>query len=208
MDGYLLLDSSASMEFGTPLSKLAYASFFTAALAYLILKCSDRVSLELFDENIRTFFPPGSTGTHLHQILSALEHNQAGSKTSLSQTLQKSFPLFKNRGTLVIISDFFDNPAAIFEALNPYLHKGFKVHLFHILTPDELELPTKGLVAFKDMESQQRIIAHSDHIATGYRNAMLDHMAAIRTLAGRRQIDYALARTDHSFYHLFDRLNR
>ncbi len=206
MDGHIFLDSSASMGFGAPLSKLAYASFFAAALAYLIIHCTDRVSLQIFDDRIRQFIAPGSTSAHLQSLMHALEHNQPGGRTSLAVALRRSFPLLKRKGVLVVLSDFFDDPAEIFAALSPYLHRGFKVHLFHVLTPAELELNRHGLAAFTDMETRRRVVAHADLIRVDYRQAMLGHVAHLRELAVRRGVGYALARTDTHYFQLFDRL--
>ncbi len=206
MDCHLFLDSSASMGFGKAPSKLEYASFFTACLAYLVTRGGDRVSLQIFDKKIRTFLPPGSTRSHLNGILNLLERNQPGERTSLAESLRSSFPLLKRRGILIVVSDFFDDPASIFTALGPYLHRGFKVYLFHVLTPGELELDDKGLVAFQDLETGQRVTAHTDDVRAGYREAMGRHIDALRDLATRRSVDYTVARTDTHFYRLFERL--
>lgn len=208
MDCHLFLDSSASMGFGRDPSKLEYASFFTACLAYMVIRGGDRVSLQIFDRTIRTFVPPGSTGTHLNGLLNLLERNRPGEQTSLAEALRHSFPLLKRRGILVVVSDFFDDPAAIFEALGPYLHRGFKVFLFHVLTPDELDFADRGLVAFRDLETGQRVIAHTEDIRSGYLDAMGRHIDSLRELATRRSVDYTVARTDTHFYHLFERLVR
>ncbi len=206
MDCHLFLDSSASMGFGKDPSKLEYASFFTACLAYLVIRGGDRVSLQIFDKSIRHFIPPGSTGTHLNGILNLLERNQPGDRTSLAESLRSSFPLLKRRGILVVVSDFFDDPAAIFAALGPYLHRGFKVFLYHVLTPAELELEDKGLVSFRDLETGRRVIAHTADVREGYVNAIGRHIDALRDLSTRRNVDYTVARTDTHFHRLFERL--
>lgn len=208
MECHVFLDSSASMGFGDPLTKLEYASFFAAALCYLVIHHTDRVSLQIFDDRVRLFFPPGSTRQHLHAILNALERNQPGGPTRLSEALQRSFPLLRRKGTLVVISDFFDDVPAIFAALSPYLHRGFRIHLFHVLTPPELDLPERGLTTFLDLETSRRVIAHPDTIRRQYRDAIRDHIAGLRELAVRRNIDYGVARTDTHYFGLFDRLCR
>ena len=208
MDCHLFLDSSASMGFGKDPSKLEYASFFTACLAYLVIRGGDRVSLQIFDRKIRTFIPPGSTGSHLNGLLNLLERNQPGERTSLAESLRSSFPLLKRRGILVVVSDFFDDPVEIFAALGPYLHRGFKVFLYHVLTPAEMELEDKGLVAFRDLETGQQVIAHTDDVRDGYLDAMGRHIDALRDLSTRRSVEYTVARTDTHFYQLFERLAR
>jgi len=203
---YIFLDSSASMDFGAKLTKLEYASFFTAALCYLVTKSDNQIGLQIFDNAIRHYFPPGSTGAHLRNLMTALEKNSAGSKTSLSTALKKSFPLLKRRGTLIVISDFFDDPAAIFHALSPYLHKGFKVYLFHILDREELELKPDSLTLFRDMESGERISVHTGEIKEAYRKAIYDYMDRLREMAFLKKVDYMAAFTDTHYFKLFDRL--
>lgn len=206
MECHIFLDSSASMDFGKKLTKLEYASFFTAALCYLVVRNSDRVSLQVFDEGIRRFFPPGSTNRHLQNLMHTLESNYAGGRTSVAEALKKSFPLLQRKGTLVVISDFFDDPAEIFSALSPYIHKGFRIHLFHILAPEELDLENKGLVAFLDMETKRRIVSHTDNLKRAYREAIQAHMTGLRELAARRNVEYVIARTDSHYFNLFDSL--
>jgi len=208
MDCHVFLDSSASMGFGHKLTKLEYASFFAAALCYLVVRSSDRVSLQIFDENIRNFFPPGSTGLHLHNLMHALESNFPGNKTSVSQALKKSFPLLKRKGTLIVVSDFFDDPAAVFAALSPYLHRGMRIYLFHVLTPEELDLEERGLITFLDMETKQKVVAHTANLRKMYRQAIQDHINGLRELSVRRNIEYVVARTDTHYFKLFDKLTR
>ena len=206
LECHLFLDSSASMGFGDRLSKLEYASFFAAALAYLVIRCNDAVSLQIFDADIRDFFPPGSTSRHLQLLLNALERNQPGSKTSLAHALRRSYPLLKRKGTIVVVSDFFDDAAAIFEALNPYLHRGFRIHLFHVLDPAELDLDDKGLVRFRDLETAQQLTAHTDNIRKLYRDAIGEHIGSLRALARRRGVDYVMVPTATHYFKLFDHL--
>lgn len=205
-DCHILLDSSASMGFGEPASKLDFASFFAAALAYLVIQGRDHVSLQLFDERPREFFPAGSTHGHLHRMLHALENNQPGKATRLGDALRHALPLLKRRGTLLLISDFLDDPVSVFDALSPYLHRGFKVHLYQIVHPDEIELTGRGLTAFVDMETGRREVAHVEHLQAHYREAFDKHVHTLRELATRRQVRHVFARTDSPMQDLFEGL--
>ncbi len=206
MECHVFLDSSASMGFGRKITKLEYASFFTAALCYLVVRNTDRVSLQIFDERIRHFYPPGSTGRHLQNLMHALETNYAGERTSVADALRRSYPLLKWKGTLIVISDFFDDPGAIFSALSPYIHRGFRIHLFHVLAPEEIQLEDRGLVTFVDMETSRRVVAHTDNLRKAYDKTIQAHINNLRELAVRRKVDYTVARTDSHYFNLFDRL--
>lgn len=207
-DCFIFLDSSNSMGFGKELSKLEYASFFAAALCYLVTKNNDLVSLLVFDDHIRHFFRPGSTWLHLQGLMHCLEDNRPGNKTSLSTALNKAYPVFKRPGTLVILSDFLDNSADIFSSLSPYIHKGFDIRLFHILTREELELKDMGLTAYIDSETGERVVGHGAALKTLYSAEIRKHIADLRNLCMRKKIDYTLAFTDTHYFELFDRLTR
>jgi uncharacterized protein (DUF58 family) len=208
LECHLFVDSSASMGFRGQgeLTKLEFASFFAACLAWLVVRHHDRVSLHLFAEKVRKHFAPGSTRQHLRELLNALESNQPGQTTNLPEALVRANPLIKRKGTLVVLSDFLDRPEEVFKALNPYLHRGFRVHLFQIVAPEELDLPNGGLLRFQDLETAERLTIHSASVRETYREAMKNHLQAYRRLAASRQVDYAIARTDESFFTLFDRL--
>ncbi|MGW8179943.1 MAG: DUF58 domain-containing protein, partial [bacterium] len=56
---HLLLDTSRSMSFAShEVTKLDYARYLAAALAYLSLRQGDAVGLMAFDSTIREFIPP------------------------------------------------------------------------------------------------------------------------------------------------------
>ncbi len=213
LECHLFVDSSASMGYpdggmidGGKLSKLDYASFVAACLAWIVTVRNDRVSLHLFDDQVRKSFPPGTTRRHLHAMLDALETNQPGRPTSLPEALKKAQPLLKRRGTLVLLSDFYDDPEELFRALNPYLHRGFKIHLFHVLAPGEAELEDRGLTRFVDMETDDQLIVHTGTLREAYRQQLQDHTRALRRLSNSRGVDYAMTTTAEPFFHLLDRM--
>lgn len=204
----IFVDSSASMGFKEKfeLTKLEYSSFFAACLSYLIVSKNDQVGLQIFDKDIRHHLPPGSTRKHLHSILNLLEKNQPGSQTSLAESLKRANPLIKRKGTIVILSDFFDEPKQIFQALNPYIHRGFRIHLFHVLDPGEMNLTDRGLSMFTDMETDEKITIHTSSIKQTWQDELKAHTKALRSLAASRKVDYTLISTQESYFTLFDRL--
>src|SRR5206468_1362616 len=83
MNCYVLVDKSASMSYGgqayrnllpaQDVSKLDYAYYLTAALAYLMVQQGDKVSVSLFDTRLAQHIRPGGTFPHLYEILHTLE---------------------------------------------------------------------------------------------------------------------------------------
>ena len=210
LECHLFVDSSASMGYrGTgPLTKLAYASHFAACIAWLVVRGKDRVSLQLVDEGVRQFLPPGSTTSHHNQCLHLLEHNDLGGKTDLPAALERSRHLMVRPGTLVVVSDFLCDAEALLRGLNPYLHRGCKVVLVQVLDPGELALEGSGMARYVDMETGERVTCNLEHLREDYAAAMRRRRQELGALAAARGILYLPTTTTHSFYPLFDALSR
>ncbi len=205
----IFVDCSASMGFTSDsenLDKLEYSSFFAACLAWLVISQNDRVALALFDENIRRFIPPGSTHRHLMEMLHVLENNKPGSGTSIIESLRLANPLLKRKGNLFLLSDFFCDPAELFRSLNPYIHRGFKIHLFHILDPAEIELIDQPIARFVDMENGQRLTVHPQALQEDWKAHLDEHIRTLRALSASRGVDYMQVTTNQSYFELFDYL--
>jgi len=61
-DCHILIDASSSMNYASrKVSKLEYAKFLAASLAYIVLKQRDSVGLSIFDSEVRAYLPPSSS---------------------------------------------------------------------------------------------------------------------------------------------------
>ncbi|MEO2036445.1 MAG: DUF58 domain-containing protein, partial [Planctomycetaceae bacterium] len=84
-DCYLLIDASASMNYASgKLSKLDYARFLAASLAYIVLKQRDSVGLSIFDSEVRAHLPPRSTMGIILQIDQLLRDIKPTPRTSIA----------------------------------------------------------------------------------------------------------------------------
>jgi uncharacterized protein (DUF58 family) len=206
MNCYLLVDKSASMAYGGAaykdvlpsgeVSKLDYACFLAAALAYLMVKQGDKVGLALFDTKLGKQIPPGGTFPHLYELLNRLEREKAGQRTSISRVLQEAYPLYKRRGLLIVISDFLDEPEEIFRALNRYRHRRFEIILFQVLHQYEYELPPLDRARFVDAETGETIASRPADIRESYNKEMGRFVQTLSACARARNIDYNLVTTE------------
>src|SRR5208282_5892043 len=62
----ILLDTSESMKYASPgqITKLEYASYIAASLAYLLIQQQDSVGMVLFDNKIKKFIPASASPAH------------------------------------------------------------------------------------------------------------------------------------------------
>jgi uncharacterized protein (DUF58 family) len=190
----VLFDVSRSMRFSSGgVSKLEYASYLAACLAYLATKQRDRVGIITFDEDIVTHIP--ASAKHFDRVLHTLDNARADKPGHLSAPLIKMAEHFKRRGILLLISDFYDEPDAILEAIKPLRFLGNDLIVFHVLDPQEINFDYKDASAFEDLESREQIPVVPQSFRAQYRQLVQEHINALQTRFSEQRIDYALINT-------------
>jgi uncharacterized protein (DUF58 family) len=198
---YLLVDVSASMSYAGAgrQSKYRLAARIAAALAYLMIHQGDKAALGLFGPTLYRFLAPGGTRRHLHNLVAELERVQPASTTGIAQALQECNPLFKKRGRLVLLSDFWDDPAACFDALSRFRHRKFEILLLHVVHPDELNLPAVPAARFEDLETHEQVEVEPEEIRRAYRQTVRERLATFAREANHRRISHAVVNTEHPY---------
>jgi uncharacterized protein (DUF58 family) len=152
----ILFDISKSMSFATNgVTKLEYGCFLGACLAYLAHRQRDRVGILTFDSDIVKHVPPSAK--HFDQVLHTLDQSRAERPGHLSAPLNKMAEHFKRRGILLLISDFYDEPDAILEAIKPLRFLGNDLIVFHVLDPQELDFEFDDASSFEDLETRDQV---------------------------------------------------
>jgi uncharacterized protein (DUF58 family) len=190
----ILFDISRSMKFTSGgVSKLEYGSFLGACLGYLATRQRDRVGIITFDEDIVTHVPPSAK--HFDMVLHTLDQAKAERPGHLSAPLHKMAEHFKRRGILLLISDFYDEPEAILDAIKPLKFLGNDLIVFHVLDPQEITFDYQDASAFEDLESREQIPVVPQSFRAQYRALIQEHIAALQTRFSEQRIDYAVLNT-------------
>jgi uncharacterized protein (DUF58 family) len=195
---YILLDMSGSMGYKSDdaaVTKLEYGCFLAACLAYLLARQQDPVGLVTFDEEVRTFLPPGSTTVHLNELLRALEQLTPGRTTNVSGSFHHLAEHIKRRGLIIILSDLYDEPREVLRALHHFRYKKHEVMLFHLFDRAEIEFPFRKLVDFVDMETNERIQIDPKYIRGEYRSMIQDFIDMYRNDCAASRIEYVHTHT-------------
>jgi uncharacterized protein (DUF58 family) len=197
MTAYLLVDISGSMRYAGEKrqSKYILAAKIAAALAYLMMAQSDKAALVLFASKITQFLAPGGTRRHLHRIVTELERVRPSRSTGMAAAVQECVPLFKKRGRIVILSDFLDDTAALFDALAQFVHRKYEILLLQIADPDELNLPSFNAAKFVDLETAETVQVDPEEIRAAYQAHMAKVVADLAHEADLRQIQHRLIDT-------------
>jgi uncharacterized protein (DUF58 family) len=194
---HILIDASRSMSYSSgAVSKLQYARFLGAALAYLANRQQDAVGLIAFDEEVRKHIPAHNRTGHLRTLFGHLQQLTPGNETKVADVLHRVAERITKRGIVVVISDLYDDPEAIIAALQHLRFKGNDVIVFHVLDPNEAAFDFSEPVLLKDLETDELIHVMPDVLAEGYRETFQKHLQSLREGAARNRIDYELLTTD------------
>ena len=198
-----LLDVSKSMSYGSRgITKLEYASILTACLTNLVHHQRDRVGLVTFDNDIVDFVPPSAK--HMDVVLHTLDRQKPGRPGSLKGPLHKMAEHFGRRGVLVVISDFYEDPDVVVEAVTPLRFRGNDIIVFHVLDPAELEFGFSDAQAFEDLETGEQMPVVPDALRKEYIELVNAHCEALRSKFSEVRVDYMLLDTskplDHALF--------
>jgi uncharacterized protein (DUF58 family) len=199
----ILFDISRSMRFASQgVSKIEYGSFLAACLGYLAHRQRDRVGIITFDEDIVTHVPPSAK--HFDMVLHTLDRAKAERPGRLSAPLHKMAEHFKRRGILLLISDFYDEPETILEAIKPLKFIGNDLIVFHVLDPQEIGFDYEDASSFEDIETGDQVPVVPDSFRQQYRTLIQDHINGLQARFSEQRIDYALINTtqplDHALF--------
>jgi uncharacterized protein (DUF58 family) len=192
----LLLDVSASMGYSSGgVTKIEYGSYLTAALAYLMARQRDAVGLTAFDDRIVTMLPPSIRPGHLRSLLVTLEGLRLGRRSNMSRPLHQLAEGMTKRGMVVLVSDLFDDPAAVVAGLKHLRFSGTDVIVFHVLDQAELTFPFQQASRFKDLETDDEVLVQPAEVRAAYLKEIQDLMATYERELRLAGIDYCLMNT-------------
>ena len=199
----VLLDTSKSMGFGSAgITKLEYAKILAGCLTYMVHRQRDRVGFAAFDDDIVEFVP--CSAKHMEVTLHVLDRLKPTRPGSFAEPMKKLAEHFGRKGMLVLVSDFYDEPQAIVEAVAPLRFRGHDMIVFHVLDPAELDFGYDQASAFEDLESGEQIPVVPQAFAEQYRALIREHSEALRTKLSELRVDYALLNTstplDHALF--------
>jgi uncharacterized protein (DUF58 family) len=193
----ILLDTSGSMGYShdEKFTKLDYGSYLTAVLSYLMTRQQDSVGLTTFDTEVRLDMPARSSPRHFNEMMRQLEALKPGKQTNVAVTLHKLANRFKRRCLIVLISDLYDEPDDVIRALHHFRHRRHELIVFHVFDKAEIEFPFRDVIAFHDLETDERIQVDPSYVREVYVEQVKRFIDNYRRSCAESQIDYVMTDT-------------
>jgi uncharacterized protein (DUF58 family) len=192
---HLLVDASASMEFGTP-SKVDYAVRVAAALGFVGLVSHERVGVGILRERAAEGWPPARGRNQVVPLLDYLGAVTPGGATRLNEALGHYALRAREPGLAVVVSDLLD-PVGFESGVRALLERRFDVHLVHVLDPAELNPDLAGDLRLHDAETgEARDITVDGEALRGYRERLARFLERVETFCRSHEVGYHRVSTE------------
>ena len=186
---HLLLDTSASMDWGEP-NKLRYAKQLAAAFGYIALSNLDRVSVSAFAAESQAAALPSVRGKRgALPLFGFLQRLVPGKGGDLAKTCRTYVQTARTPGPLLLCSDLLD--ANWKDALAAFSSRPFEVTVMHILAPQEISPELDGDFKLMDVEGGEPVEISADiGLIQRYRESLAGWRAEIESFCNGRGMNY------------------
>ena len=196
LSALFVIDISRSMDFpgnrepgtGSRKSKFEMARSVGAILGTLVLDQGDAAGVLAVDERAH-LVPPRSGHHHLRVFLAEIASLTPRGSSSIAEALRRAATILKRRGMVIVISDLYDDEAAIGQARR-LSRMGHDVIVLHTLSRQELTLDVGGAAEFVDLESDSKLMVQPSAARDSYVAAFSGWLSSVEQRLRRDGIDY------------------
>jgi uncharacterized protein (DUF58 family) len=186
---HLLIDNSASMEFGTP-NKLRYAKQVAAALGFIGLVNMDRVAVETVGGEKVGHSPIFRGRPSLWRMVKSIDAIQPSGSGDLNASLRKFSMRATGRGVVIVLSDFMDK-GGFEDGLRYLAARSLDIYAIQILAEEEINPPYTGDLKLTDLEDgDEAEVTISAPLLERYKRTLNAFRASVSQFCSRRGVSY------------------
>ena len=204
LTAHIIMDSSASMGFGKPISKFDYASMLGVGFAYLAMRENEKFQFSTFSDGLEVF----QSRRGMSQLASMVFHLNNTKTQGLSKILNAMVQYKKlvgSRSLLVLISDFLVDIDEAIEAL--YNLGDNEIKVVQVLDPIEKDLKYSGDFKLIDSETNSMLRTYiSPRLRVEYQQMLDEHSAKIEETCNKLGIHFFQLTTDTPVFDAFYRV--
>ena len=153
----LLVDMSGSGKFGTgDYIKREIAAEIAAILAFNAIRNNDKVGVILFTDQVEKYIPPKKGTSHVWRVIREIfTFEPAGKGTDIAEAVAFLGRVLRKKTVSFLISDFISG-----DYIRELKTVSRKHELIGVLLsdPGEFVLPSAGIFAAKDLESEKTVL--------------------------------------------------
>ncbi len=198
---HIIVDFSASMHFGTKITKAQFASKLGLGYAYIALKNNERFVLSTFSNKLEVFRPSRGR-SQITSMLDYLNRKRPHGTSNLFDSLSSYKKLINSKSLIVIISDFL---YSLDEIRNSLLHfKNHDILLVQVLDKREKHIDLEGDFKLRDVESGGYLRTYiGPYAKKNYQSMLSEHIAKIERMCSEFKAKFYSADTAQSVFDVF-----
>jgi uncharacterized protein (DUF58 family) len=171
-------------------TKFDHATALATAMSYVCLQQQDRVGVAVFAAEVRSLIKRSSAQGQWRRIVSALSTEPVAERTNLAKVSDQVLGKVTNRALFVIISDLFDEPESIRQALARFRHRRHDVILLNTLDRQEMRFDFNAPAPFIGLEEEGRLRVDPRALREAYLERIGAHLDAVARIALSFGFDY------------------
>ncbi len=170
----LLIDMSASLEFGTfSGQKLEKAAETASVLAFNAIKNNDKVGVIFFTDRVEKYIPPKKGSSHIWRVIQEIfTFTPEGKGTHVACAVDYLTRIMKKRTFAFILSDFLSPD---YENSLKTARRKHEIIGIRITDPGSFELPEKGIIRLCDLETGKALMVDAGNKKTRQEFSSLRH---------------------------------
>jgi len=194
-----LVDASASMSHQDGnFTKIEYARYLVACLAYLANLQGDAIGLYIFKDTGLFSMVAKQDYQHLARLFFQLEQLKPEGTFTKPIHYKEIFSGTQRRELLVFVTDLYQSNEEIFSLLDTLGTLRHEIIVFHLLARNELDLDFKGYTTFEDLETGETIQIDQAKARANYKDKLASYLEETRMKMLDRRIYYRTLITDES----------
>ncbi|MCX8147464.1 MAG: DUF58 domain-containing protein [Candidatus Woesearchaeota archaeon] len=198
---HIIIDCSASMNFGKNVTKFEYAAMLGIGFAYLALKENEKFQVSTFSDDLVLIRPKRGLG-QLASVVENLNNVKVQGFSKFAEAMFKYKKIINTRSLIVILSDFLVNLEDIKTAL--YLFGKHELKVIQILDPVEKEFILTGDLRLHDSETKEMLkTSISPRVRMLYQSKLAQHAAEIEKICKKLGVDFYSVTTDKPIFDAF-----
>ncbi len=203
---HIILDTSASMDFGKHMTKHEYASMLALGFAYLATKDNEKIQFSTFSDDLSVF--RSSRGmAMISTMVKHLEQVKPHGRSSMESSFEHYRKLMGSKSFVIIISDFLMPLEQIEKAL--MLLGRHQLKVVQVLDPVEKSLAFDGECDFTDSETQLRLKSYiSPRLRDYFQQKLDEHAAKIHEMVSNIKGEFYQFTSDTSVFDAFFQMMR
>ncbi len=194
----LLVDTSKSMDWGTP-SKSLYSRQVAAAISYIAMTNLDRLSVYAYSDGLQ-YEMTGIRGRRwVFRVMDFLTSMRYDGASNLPAACKQFAIRHPQPGIVLILSDFFEK-GGYEEGLRYLLGRNYDVYALQMLSPEEIEPEMVGDLRLTDVEDDDVAeVTISRALIHRYRKNLEAYCGELKEYCNARGISYLFTSTDVPF---------